>query len=132
MKKSTITLLAIAAATAIACGAAPADTTTSDAAPAADTTTQKSVTKTPSKPTTYGDGTYLVGEDLKPGTYRSAGAAEGMFQLCSWSIKTSDDQDARIVDIGTAGELTDRQRVKLKAGQAFETNGCAPWERAAG
>ncbi len=132
MKKSTIALLAVAATTAIACGASPPEQATSAPTPAADTTTQKNAPKTPAKPATFGDGTYLVGDDLPAGTYRSAGAAEGMFQLCSWSIKASDEQSARIVDIGTAGELTDRQRVKLKAGQEFETNGCAPWTRAAG
>ena len=51
----------------------------------------------PSGPkTSFGDGTWVVGEDIVEGTYKSAGAQESMFELCS--VTTHRDENA---DSGT-------------------------------
>lgn len=69
-----------------------------------------------------GDGIYLVGEDIKPGTYRGDGSSG----MCYW---------ARLS--GTSGELDDVIANGLPEGPtvitiadsdvAFETNGCDEW-----
>jgi hypothetical protein len=46
--------------------------------------------------TSFGDGTWVVGEDVVAGTYKSSGAQEGLFELCS--VTTHSDENA---DSGT-------------------------------
>lgn len=70
------------------------------------------------------EGAWLVGTDIKPGTYRSPGATEG---YCAWVVRKNQDQDAEVVAVGTADKPNEPQRVALKSGQVFETTGCRPW-----
>lgn len=74
------------------------------------------------------DGTWLVGEDIEPGTYRTGGPqSAGAFGNC---------YHARLS--GTSGELDDIISNDNSQGPtvitiresdvAFETNGCQPWE----
>lgn len=44
--------------------------------------------------TSFGDGTWVVGEDIAAGTYRSAGAKEGVFELCSVTTHSDENADA--------------------------------------
>lgn len=74
-----------------------------------------------------GDGVYLVGTDLPAGTYTSPGAA-GV--ACFWSVRVDDDQDADVAAIGSTTKHTGRQRVQVRKGQVFNTNGCAYWVKA--
>jgi hypothetical protein len=72
-----------------------------------------------------GEGVYIVGEDIRPGTYKSKGVAAGSFG-CYWARKR-----------GTSGEVSDiianeaaqgPQTVTIKkTDKAFETQGCANW-----
>lgn len=75
------------------------------------------------KPGTIGNGTWVVGEDVKPGTYRSPGATDSSFPFCSWQVKTGKAYG----DMGTSGEVADPQLVTLQKGQQFETSGCGTW-----
>jgi hypothetical protein len=74
-----------------------------------------------------GSGTYLVGSDVEPGTYRSTGAAdEG--GICYWArLKDADgDLDSIIAnDVGAGSQI-----VTIKATDgAFSSRGCATWTR---
>ncbi|MEW9551356.1 hypothetical protein [Nonomuraea sp. NPDC050783] len=71
-----------------------------------------------------GDGQYLVGEDVKPGTYKTAGA-DG--SGCYWArLKdASGELDAIIANDNVQGQT----RVALKKGEFFDTSGCQDWKR---
>ncbi|WP_455360488.1 hypothetical protein [Streptomyces sp. SYSU K21746] len=72
-----------------------------------------------------GDGQYLVGEDIKPGTYKTAGA-DGSFG-CYWArLKdASGEFDAIIANNNLKGP----GRVTLRKGEYFETNRCQEWKK---
>jgi hypothetical protein len=61
------------------------------------------VTYTPPPPRAFGDGTWVVGSDIKPGTYHSNGG-QG---YCAW-IRTRDKSGSNIIDLGNTsnGPLT--------------------------
>lgn len=75
---------------------------------------------------TIEDGTWTVGEDFPPGTYRSNGVPDAQ-RACYWSITKagSNGEDILSNDIVTGG----RPKVTLKRGQEFETNRCGTWNR---
>lgn len=70
---------------------------------------------------TITEGTWAVGVDVRPGTYRTKAPVSGD---CYWSI-TSDANGSNIVanDIVTGGRPT----VTLGHGQFFTTNRCGEW-----
>jgi hypothetical protein len=72
--------------------------------------------------TTIEEGTYTVGVDIQPGTYRAVGAGSN----CYWAITKSGSNGSDIIDnhIG-AGNLT----VTLKAGQDFTSERCGTWSK---
>jgi hypothetical protein len=101
-------------------GAAPAPTVT------------ETVTATPKKAepagpaTTFsGEGEYLVGEDIKPGTYKTAGP-EGEFG-CYWerAKNASGEFDSIIANNNLEGP----GRVTLNKGEYFKTNRCQEWKK---
>jgi len=68
-----------------------------------------------------GDGIYVVGEDVAPGTYRSAGA-----NGCYYAFMSDVSAGAEIVD----NNLTNGPAVvTLVAGDVFETSSCADWRK---
>lgn len=73
------------------------------------------------------EGMWLVGTDVPSGTYRTAGAAEGLFQFCTWTVRSGEGADSDIVDFNTSGKTNEPGRVVLKKGQVFETSGCQKW-----
>jgi hypothetical protein len=94
----------------------------------------KTVTVTPEEPaapapaagtTIGGDGTYLVGTDIKPGTYRTSGPAGSG---CYWARlkNTSGDSGSILANDNTDGPTV--VTIKPTDG-AFETSGCADWTR---
>lgn len=98
---------------------APVSTPT--AAPA-----RKPVPQKTNRPDSIGQGMWLVGEDVKPGKYRTAGAEGGVMMLCYWHTAKTDGDEA-IIDQGMVNDVDEPGRVTLKAGQYFKTNGCKPW-----
>jgi len=70
------------------------------------------------------DGDWLVGKDIKAGTYRSSGATEG---FCAWVVRASDDQNSEVVAVGSADKTSQPQRAVVKNGQVFQTSGCKGW-----
>ncbi|MFD5041936.1 hypothetical protein ACFWNI_33340 [Streptomyces sp. NPDC058377] len=91
------------------------------------------VTAPPPKPpklkgpptTVEGDGEYLVGEDMKAGTYKTAGPDGGFG--CYWerASDTSGEFDAIIAN----GNLDGSGRVTVNKGEVFKSTRCQEWKR---
>lgn len=71
---------------------------------------------------TVREGTWTVGADIEPGTYRATSEVTGS---CYWEINRSGSNGADIIDndIVTGG----RPSVTLSAGQDFTTSRCGSW-----
>lgn len=71
---------------------------------------------------TIREGTWTVGTDVEPGTYRATSEVTGS---CYWEINRSGSNGADIIDndIVTGG----RPAVSLSAGQDFTTSRCGSW-----
>ncbi|MGZ3472528.1 MAG: hypothetical protein ACXVA6_21405 [Isosphaeraceae bacterium] len=74
--------------------------------------------------TSITDGTWTVGTDVQPGTYRTAAAVSGQ---CYWEITKSGSNGSNIIqnDIVQGGFPT----VTLSPGQDFKTQDCGTWLR---
>ncbi|WP_157802485.1 hypothetical protein [Sediminihabitans luteus] len=87
---------------------------------------EKTVTTTEERiaASTITEGTWTVGTDIAPGTYRTTAAVGGE---CYWSIERSGSNGSDIVenDIVTGGFPT----VVLSEGQDFTTNRCGSWAK---
>lgn len=91
------------------------------------------VTPTPEQAETLvtafaGDGTYVIGEDIEPGRYKSHPAIEGA-GVCYWARLKSTDGDLDSIIANQLGEGPQTVTIK-KSDEAFETNGCADWVKA--
>ena len=112
-------------------GHAPAPTTSASPAPSAASAPSSAPVAEPSTApagpaTSFGDGTHVVGQDIEPGTYRTAGPATGSFGTCYWSRlrNTSGELDGIIANGLPTGPAT----VTIRSGDAaFETTGCQTW-----
>jgi hypothetical protein len=71
--------------------------------------------------TTFGDGMYIVGTDITPGTYKNTGVAGCYYARLSGFSNTTDD----II----ANNYTDSQAVVTIADtdKGFQSNGCGTW-----
>lgn len=68
-----------------------------------------------------GDGTFLVGEDIDPGTYRTDGG-----EFCYWARLS--DTSGELESIITNGSAQGPTTVTVSASDAaFETSGCSDW-----
>lgn len=85
------------------------------------------VTYTPPPPKarqSFQDGSWSVGQDVDPGTYRvTAAVADG----CYWAITTSGSNGSDIV--ANNNETGGFPRVTLKSGQDVESSNCGTWVR---
>jgi hypothetical protein len=99
------------------------------AAPAAPTVTvtAAAAAATSAAPAGIGDGTYVVGTDIKPGLYKTSGPADtGALANCYWERDRdlSGGMDSIIANDNASGPTT----VQISASdKAFKTSGCAPW-----
>ncbi|MCN9241906.1 hypothetical protein NGF19_14085 [Streptomyces sp. RY43-2] len=70
-----------------------------------------------------GDGSYQVGKDVKPGTYRTADNSDG----CYW--ERAKDASGEFEAILANDNVTGTSYVTIKASdKLFKTNGCADWQ----
>ncbi|MDH6513724.1 hypothetical protein M2163_009304 [Streptomyces sp. SAI-135] len=102
-------------------------TTTATATQIAAGNSQPSASKVPSDGIP-GDGTYVVGSDIKPGTYRSEGPQGGLVTSCYWARLSSTSGEAKdiIANDATSGQAT----VTIAAtDKAFTTTGCKAWKK---
>ncbi len=72
--------------------------------------------------TVSGEGTFVVGEDIKPGTYRAA-ASPGCYWARLRTLDTSDIIDNDNADGPVVVEI-------LPSDKAFQTSGCASFHKA--
>ncbi len=73
---------------------------------------------------TIGDGTWTVGTDIEPGTYR---AAADVGSSCYWGIYATGSNGSNIIDNDLPGG--GRPSVALSAGQDFKSSRCGKWEK---
>jgi hypothetical protein len=75
-----------------------------------------------------GDGTYVVGTDIQPGSYRTTGPAQRVIPNCYWTRNsdTSGELSSIIASDITQGPTT--VTIKPTDG-AFHTSGCQPWTK---
>lgn len=80
------------------------------------------------RPAFGGDGSYLVGKDIKPGTYRTTGNTDGM---CYWerAKDASGETDSLIANDNVSGT----SYVTVKAtDKLFKSTGCNDWQAVGG
>jgi hypothetical protein len=73
---------------------------------------------------TIGDGTWTVGTDIEPGTYRAAAAVGS---TCYWGIYRSGSNGGDIIENDIPGG--GRPVVTLSVGQDFNSTRCGKWEK---
>lgn len=73
---------------------------------------------------TVGDGTWTVGTDIEPGTYR---ASADVGSSCYWGIYATGSNGSNIIDNDLPGG--GRPSVALSAGQDFKSSRCGKWEK---
>jgi len=70
-----------------------------------------------------GDGTFVVGDDIQAGTYRSAGPQGGLISFCSWERLSG--TSGEVGDVIAANATKGRTTVTIAAtDKAFTTTGC--------
>lgn len=119
---------ATATVTATQTAPAPAAVTITAKAAAAPAPPPVTVTApTSAAPTGIGNGTYVVGTDIKPGLYKTSGPADtGGLADCYWERDRdlSGGMGSIIANDNASGPTT----VQISASdKAFKTTGCAPW-----
>jgi hypothetical protein len=121
------------AGTKSAAGPGPTVTVTEEAEPAPTVTETVTAEAEPTQEaeetgpatTMSGDGQYLVGEDIKPGTYKTAGTDGGF--ACYWArLRNATGEFSAII---ANDNITGPARVTVKQGEYFETKRCQPWKR---
>jgi hypothetical protein len=71
-------------------------------------------------------GTYLVGSDIQPGTYKSTGPDGSNAVGCFWQRMKDTTGDFGSIIANNFSQGPTVATVSPKDG-AFETSGCAPW-----
>jgi ABC-type Fe3+-hydroxamate transport system substrate-binding protein len=86
----------------------------------------KTVTKSvPQTYTTLGDGTYVVGTDIQPGIYKTAGpGSSGVPSQCYWAVLNS----LNTTDIADNGNIDGPTTIQVN-GKALELNGGCTWAK---
>jgi hypothetical protein len=109
------------------------DKTSSSASATVTVTRTVDVAPTTTKPPRTGpmttideDGTYLVGKDIVPGQYRSAGGSGG--ERCYWERQSALGGGFSAIISNGGGEGQDVVEI-LPSDAAFETTDCLPWEK---
>lgn len=100
-------------------------TVTTGPTPTATVTTTATVTAAPPGPeAAFGDGVWVVGEDIKSGTYK---VIESVTEGCYWSITKSGTNGDDIIsnDLPSGG----KPKVTVKKGQDFTSEDCGDWEK---
>ncbi|MGW3179936.1 hypothetical protein ACWDD9_11795 [Kitasatospora sp. NPDC001119] len=77
--------------------------------------------------TIAGSGTYLVGADVQPGTYKTAGPS-GSIGICYWERSNGSSGDVGSIIANEA--LTGQGVVTIKKSDAvFKSQGCQMWTK---
>lgn len=121
---------ATSTATATVTETAPAEPAATVTATATATITQKAKAAAAPKPaagTTIGEGTFVVGKDIKAGTYSMTVPADS--SNCYWqrASDSSGDMDSIIANQNLAPGA--HGTVTIQAGEVFTTMGCGTWSQ---
>ncbi len=77
-------------------------------------------------PASIGDGTYVVGTDIKPGLYKTSGPADASIPICYW--ERDRDLSGGIGSIIANDNSNGPTTVQISSSdRAFKTSGCATW-----
>jgi hypothetical protein len=120
----SVTVTATATVTAIAAAPAPTVTVTKTATVTAKPKAAKAAKVAATVP---GDGTYLVGSDMKSGTYKTKGPADGSFG-CYWA--RAKDSSGELNSIIANDNLNGSGVVTVRKGETFKSSGCQDWVKA--
>jgi len=75
-----------------------------------------------------GDGTYRVGREIQPGSYRTLGPADSASPNCYWSRNRDASGEVRAIIANSKAPIP--TTVTVKPGDAtFHTSGCQPWTK---
>jgi endonuclease YncB( thermonuclease family) len=75
------------------------------------------------------DGTYVVGVDIEPGSYRTSGPAQDSpIKMCSWFRRKDTSGEAQSVIAMNISQGPTTVTIKPSDG-AFESRGCSPWAK---
>jgi hypothetical protein len=78
---------------------------------------------------TISDGTYVVGVDIQPGMYRTAGPSEDApIKMCMWSRRKDTSGEFKSVIAMNNAQGPTTVTIKPTDG-AFESRGCSPWQK---
>lgn len=78
---------------------------------------------------TIGDGTWVVGAEIEPGTYRTTGPSEdSLIKMCSWSRRKDTSGEFKSVIATNIAQGPTTVTIKPTDG-AFESRGCNPWTK---
>jgi hypothetical protein len=80
----------------------------------------------PSKSTMSGDGVFVVGQDITPGTYHTTGAVNGADGNCYYALLGSTDTSNIIDNNNVTGPATITVGPGVKA---VDISGCEVWSR---
>lgn len=103
--------------------------TTSQSPTAAAPRSAAPVAVAPAAPAgSIGEGVWIVGSDVQPGTYRSSGAPSGGY--CMWSRHSSTAGGPFDAITASDGSKAGQMLVTIQAGdKLFRTHGCAPFTK---
>ncbi|MDT0353069.1 hypothetical protein RM445_26500 [Pseudonocardia sp. DSM 45834] len=74
--------------------------------------------------TSFGDGTWVVGEDIVPGNYKSAGAQSGLFEYCQITTHSDENAESSFLDWKNAN-ADEPIRVKVSGKvKSVKVSGC--------
>lgn len=120
MNRATTAVASLALVAGLAaCGSTSTTTPTTPTSKAAPSGGPASSTAT------IGDGTWLVGEDMAAGQWKTSGQVEAG---CYWQIsKAGTNGNDIIANDNVSGGVA---RVTVKKGQEFKSDGCGDWIRA--
>ena len=79
----------------------------------------------------FGNGSYEVGRDIQPGTYRSLGPSDSALPLCSFArLRTAGASISDIDEVIDLQVIQEGQAIVNIAptGGGFFSQGCQPWE----
>ncbi|MER5875426.1 hypothetical protein ABT119_05795 [Streptomyces sp. NPDC001910] len=108
--------------------------TTKKAEPQPTVTVTKTKTAKPTKKpepkvaTIPGEGTFVVGSDIKPGTYKTAGAEESVIPNCYWARLKGTSGTFKDIIANSNSEGPTTVTISSSDG-AFKTNGCKTWKK---
>jgi hypothetical protein len=81
--------------------------------------------------TAFGDGFWVVGEEIVPGTYKSNGAQAGVFEFCMVTTYAGDDETSNILNIASAN-ADEPMRIKLSGKvKGVKVSGCEDFTKVA-